>query len=297
MRKKLDIVIVIALLLISGSICFGQVRVKVITKTVEQNFEYAPENTIVIRGEKSQIDIKGWDSNQVKVQLTLICKAKSEQVAAKESKYQKYILEKKKDEIRLANYYQVPTKTSLESVLLAKYEIWVPSYAKLEIHNSYGNINLTNLGGNLTLTNKFGNISLDQISGLGEYQCYFGDFTAHNLKGNNRLKFNKTKTTIKGLSGILNLDSNLGDVTIGEVTGLVKIDIKGSKSDINLELNQPWKQLNLQLRSEFGDILISEQITASTQKTGNVSSLVRKGNGQSKIKVETNFGMINLTAR
>ena len=284
-----------------SAICFesvAQMEVKVITKTIEQSFDYNVDDNILIRGDKSTITIHGWARQEVKVKLKLVAKAVSEEVANKELDFQRYILEKKKKTISAANFYQIPQKhKDLQSILLAEYEVWVPAYSKLTIINSYGNIQVSDIHGRQTISNRFGNIVLDDVSGVGNIECYFGDFIARNLTGKNELKLNKTKTTIEGLSGLITIDSKLGDITIDELKGLLGVEIKASKSDINLALEAPWEQMNFNLKTEFGDITMPSQFMANTKKQGNVTFWSSTGGGQSKIKAETSFGTISLAIK
>lgn len=276
----------------------AQVEVKVITKTIEQSFDYTMDNDILIRGDKSLITVHGWTRNEVKVKLKLIAKAVNENVAKRELEFQKYILEKKKGTITAANFYQIPSKyKELQSILLAEYEIWVPAFSKIAIINSYGNVYLSKMRGKQTINNKFGNIVIDDVSGVNNFECYFGDFIARNLDGKNMLKFNKTKTTIEGLSGLITIESKLGDITIDNLNGMLAVDIKASKSDINLELEVAWKDVNINLKSEFGEIDIPNQFTEAAVKRGNVAIWSSRGSSQSKITAETSFGTISLGLR
>ncbi|MEQ9426540.1 MAG: DUF4097 family beta strand repeat-containing protein [Cyclobacteriaceae bacterium] len=280
-----------------GAPTFAQVQVEVITKTIEKSFDYYRSDAVLIRGEKATIKVNTWANDEVKVKLKLISKAVDKATATRELEYQKYLLEKKRDVINLSNYYEVSTRGDLKSVLIAEYEVWVPVFSKLTIINSYGNIRMADKQGEHLITNRFGNIILNNVGGAGTFESYFGDFTAENFTGQNELNFNKTKTVINGLSGDLTMESQLGDITIDNPGLILRLEIKASKSDINIESIDGWEDFNINLQSEFGEVIISDELPGSPFKRGTVSQWKYTEGNRSRIKAETNFGVISLSIK
>ena len=275
----------------------AQVQVEVMTKTIERTFDYYRSDAILIRGEKSTIQVNTWANNEVKVTLKLVAKAVSKQTALKELEYQKYILDKKRDVITISNYYEFPAKSKLESVLISEYEIWVPVFSKMTIDNSYGNIQISDKQGEHLITNRFGNIVLENVAGKGTFSSYFGDFTAVNLDGQNELNFNKTKTAIDGLSGEISIESQLGDITIDNPGRVLRLSIDASKSDVIIESLPNWNQYNLNLKSDFGNVVVPRQLPGVPQKRGNTTIWDYNKGDRSRIKVETSFGVISLSVK
>ncbi len=273
----------------------AQVSLQVVTKTIERSFEYDRGDYVMLKGNKSNIEVVGWDVPTVKVEIKLTSKARTKAIAEKELEFQRYILEKRKEEIGITNYYSYPYKDyKLESILLASYKIWVPKAAVLQITNEYGNITMKDLQGTYVLDNRFGNLTLENVSGKGTYNSYFGDCHISNLSGEQELIFSKTKTIISGLSGSAEIKSNLGDLSIIGISTLLQLNVEAVKADVSLELGEDWRYYDLYFKSDFGEVIVdpSMMLEAAISDSGDLYILKRKG--QPGIRATTSFGKITI---
>ena len=287
----------IAFSLCLATMASGQVQVDVITKTIEQTYDYYPGDAILIKGEKATITVNSWTDNEVKVNLKLVAKARDTETAERELEFQRYIMEKKKGVISLANYYAIPSGSKLNSILIAEYELFVPVNARITMDNNYGNISMQGTTGRYVINNKFGKIVLDDVGGIGDVECYFGDFIATELSGQTTVRLNKSKTLIIGISGTLDLETNLGDVTISDPESIRSLEVKAAKSDVNFELSNDWVNYGFDLQSEFGKVMFSSEYKLIAKEKANVSYYKLKKPGQPEIKCSTNFGSISVSLK
>lgn len=293
-ERKVIFLFVVVLLLFAHS-GRAQVNLQVVTKTIALSFDYDEGDYILLKGNKSNVEVVGWDEPGVKVEIILSSKARTKETAQKELEFQRYVLEKRKNEIGLANFYTYPEKDyKLQSILLANYKLWVPRTAVLQITNEYGNISMQHLTGTYNLNNKFGNITLENIGGKGTYQSYFGDCTIANLSGEQELILSKTKTVISGLSGSAEFKTNLGDLSITGITTLMNLNIEAVKSDVNFELGEHWNQYDLYLKAEFGEVITDPQMINGAAISENQDLYIMKQKGQPAIKATTSFGKITI---
>ena len=294
MKKEIFIWTIIWIAIASES-SMAQVNLQVVTKTIEQTFDYKAGDYVLLKGNKSNVEIIGWDMPQVKVEMKLTSKARSGEVAQQELEFQRYVLEKKRDEIGMTNYYSYPEKGyKLQGLLLAAYKIWAPRNARLEISNEYGNVSMKGLMGSYSVSNRFGNLNLEEIGGSGSYSTYFGDCQVVQLSGEHELKLNKTKTVISGLSGTTSINSNLGDVTITDISTVLKIDLEAVKSDLNLSLGAEWENYDLYFRSSYGEIVVDPEMILNAAISDKKDLYIMKKKGQPEIKATTTFGTITI---
>ncbi|MDO1449494.1 DUF4097 family beta strand repeat-containing protein [Rhodocytophaga aerolata] len=276
----------------------AQGMVQVITKTVEKNFSCKEGESIQLEGEKAGIKVMGWEGKEVKVKLKLISKALTRQVAQQELDYQRYILEKRRGVIHLKNYFALPNgKAQLNAILLAEYEVWVPTGASLQITNSYGNVHVANTSGNTSIDSRYGNISLENMNGRGDYKSHFGDFTATTIAGQITCSFTHTKTSIQGITGSASFKNTLGDIYISGLTGISSLTVDAAKSDIHLSMNQ-LNHYQYQLESQFGEVTLPGHIKSSTvNHSAQLARWQYGAKGLPLIKVHTSFGKIILEGK
>lgn len=294
MRKAYYIWIII-LIVVASETAMAQVNLQVVTKTIEQTFPYETRDYVLLKGNKSNIEIVGWDLPQVKVEIKLTSKARTKEIAQRELEFQRYLLEKKKNEIGMANYYSYPEKGyKLQSLLLASYTVFVPRSAKLELSNEYGNVLLRDLAGEYTVSNRFGNLTLERISGSGIFKSYFGDCKIMQLSGQNELELNKTKTAISGLSGTVSINSNLGDVSITDISMVLNLDVEAVKSDLSLVLKGDWEKYDLYFKASFGEVVFDPEMVLNASAYDDKEIYIMKKKGQPQIKATTTFGTITI---
>ncbi len=293
--KKAIYIWMILWMVMASEMTMAQVNLQVVTKTVERSFDYQRGDYVLLKGNKSNIKVIGWELPQVKVEIKLTSKAKTKEIAQKELEFQKYVLEKKRDEIGMANYYSYPEKNyKLQSLLLASYTVYVPTNATLDLSNEYGNILLQDLAGGYNVTNRFGNLTLENVGGSGTYNSYFGDCKVVDLSGEHKLELNKTKTTISGLSGTTNISSNLGDVTITDISTILKLELDAVKSDLSLSLKEDWDNYDLYFKSSYGEVIVDPEMVLNAAISDNQDLYIMKKKGQPQIKATTTFGTITI---
>ncbi|MEQ9299237.1 MAG: DUF4097 family beta strand repeat-containing protein [Cyclobacteriaceae bacterium] len=293
--RKAYYIWIIMLIVVASETAMAQVNLQVVTKTIEQTFPYETRDYVLLKGNKSNIEIVGWDLPQVKVEIKLTSKARTKEIAQRELEFQRYVLEKKKNEIGMANYYSYPEKGyKLQSILLATYKIWVPRNAEIQVNNEYGNVQLEELVGNYTVGNRFGNLTLKNIGGNGVFNSYFGDCKVAELSGQHEFTLNKTKTAISGLSGTASINSNLGDVSITDISTMLVLEIDAVKSDLSLSLGTEWEKYDLYFKSSFGEVVVDPEMVPNAAISDKNDLYIMKKRGQPEIKATTTFGTITI---
>ena len=278
-----------------STICEAQtIKLQVVTRTIEKQFEWQKGEPVILEGEKANISIQNWSGSSVKVILKQIAKAPSRAVAEKELNYQKYILETRRTGIRIKNYFVIPKQVkATESILKSEYEVWLPKNCPISINNSYGNITMKSASGMFNINNKYGNIVLEQVSGNLNIESYFGDLAVKGFDGKMWANCNHTLINLIKASGELRLKTTLGDVLIGKASQYKKLEIEASKADVTLEQTN-WPNADIQLETKYGDIIVPlSKEKYFTDLTESKKALVRQDKSAvSKIRISATFGKI-----
>ena len=91
MNKLIVHSIYIVLFLFFGN-AYSQNRVNVLTKKIEYSFPYKLDDEIKISAIKADINLYGWDKNEVKITAHFISKNNDVEKAKEELKYIKYYI-------------------------------------------------------------------------------------------------------------------------------------------------------------------------------------------------------------
>jgi len=120
-----------------------QTTLHVVTQTIQKEWDWQPNKTLIINGENAIINIKTWRKNKVQATAELIAKHPQKSIAERDVKAQKIIAEKNSKSVVLGNQL-VLTKgmEKPESNLKATFTIYVPSYSALRIKNRFGSIKI-----------------------------------------------------------------------------------------------------------------------------------------------------------
>jgi len=301
MKKILKTVLM--LFVVSYTNAYGQIAVKVVTKTIEKSIPYSSSDLIQIDGENATVQVHTWVNDEVKIILKQVSKSEDKAVAEKELDYQRYVLEKFKSKkrgyentIHLKNYFAIPKGVkSLNSVQTSEFEIWIPLKANLSINNSYGNITLDSKEGKTEINNKYGNITLENYEGDLKIGSYLGDFVGKNIEGKLSIEGNHHKVVIQEFAGELDIQSTLGDLTITKVSSFKIGKIDASKSDITLGV-ETLMEHQIELEVTYGDLLVPSSLEQYLTKSGVQKNELKyePRKAERELKIKTSFGKIIL---
>lgn len=112
MTRSIKHIVIVFLLIAQPILGYGQSKVIVFTRKLEQKWEVKTGSKIIINGEKAKIIIEQSNTDFTEVQLKLISKHANIALAKKELKYLKYNLTKSGHEYYLNNQILLPANIS-----------------------------------------------------------------------------------------------------------------------------------------------------------------------------------------
>ncbi|MFQ5445862.1 MAG: hypothetical protein ACE5FF_02915 [Saprospiraceae bacterium] len=142
------------------------------TKTIIKEFPLNPTGTVNLKNKYGKVNVKTWEKNRAKIDVTIVVKARSESAA--QEVFDRIHIDFANDR----NFVKAETviessKSSFfdwgwgnsRSEFQINYEVFMPSDGSLELSNKYGDANVEPINGRAEVKVKYGNFRLE---GVGE---------------------------------------------------------------------------------------------------------------------------------
>lgn len=222
-------------LLISGALLLqGQTSFQVVTKKVEQTFDYKTGYELNIEGEKAEISVESWDQPLIKIELEIQSEHPDKATARNDVEKVRYEMVRHGEKIYARNYVDASERPA--SSLSARYTITMPRNCPIYIKNHYGEVNVSDLANSLRFNGQFSPIGLNNVTGYVEVRSRFGDVDGRQLNGDLNFYARRSDVTLRDLKGVLNLESQYGQIRLARFAALTGLNIQAEKSDVFLDI-------------------------------------------------------------
>lgn len=229
----------VALILFSGTLA-AQEKIQVVTKTINRSFALGVGETLVVRAEKADVRVRGWDQPEVKLTLRLVARHPERPVAEADLPALRYEIDTDGPQKTIRNFFRISEGSGgISSNLQAEYELWVPQRSKLQLHSRYGNVRVTNLTGDISLTTEFGEIRLSEVQGTVALDVSYGDVVAQRVNASVTGTAKKSNLTLEEMGGTVSLQSSYGEIDVTTVNQLQSLLIKASRTEVSFAAPDP----------------------------------------------------------
>lgn len=229
----------IALLLTAGTLA-AQEKIQVVTKTINRSFALGTGETLVVRAEKADVRVRGWDQPEVRLTLRLVAKHPERSVAEKDLPALRYEIDTEGPQKTIRNFFRISDGSGgINSNLQAQYELWVPQRSRLRLENRYGNVRVTNLTGDINLTAEFGEIHLTEVQGTVALDVSYGDVVAQRVNASVTGTAKKSNLTLEEVGGTVSLESSYGEINVTTVNQLQSFLIEASRTEVSFAAPDP----------------------------------------------------------
>jgi len=274
------------------------------TKSVNKTYSVGSGDRLSVDNSFGRVEIKTWDRNEIKVDVSIEASASKEDLAqkildgitVKESQSGKEI--SFKTTIKGNNNNGSKGERSTMNV---NYMISMPVGNRLKVENSFGKTIVPDFKGEVDLASKFGSLTAGNLSNVKNLEVEFGKAKVESINGGN-LSIKYSNSSLGRISG--NIKMNLEFSTAVKMdldNSLTGLDIKSSYSTVNLK---PDVNLNASyiINTSFGSLKNNTSIKfdSDDEDGGDKGPKFdhkysgRSGNGNVNIKVNTNFGNVIL---
>jgi hypothetical protein len=155
------------------------------TKVIKKEFDITANGTAAIVNKYGKVDVKTWDRNRVKIDVTIVVNAANEAAAQKvfdrinvnffnKSNYVK--AETVIEPISTSWWSSVATGTTRTDYSI-NYEVYLPATNNLEVYNRYGDSYVAPMDGAVTMDIRYGNFKMQGVNNTSKISLAYGNGT------------------------------------------------------------------------------------------------------------------------
>ena len=228
--------ILIVILTIQASLALSQ-RIYKESKILTESYSYSQGEKIQINGERTFITIENSDNNMVEASIEVISRYSDKAQAKADLEKMNIQFRKKGKTIYYSNALLIDgpkskPKSNLKTILLLK----VPSYAEVEVVNSYGELTVSGDIAEINIESKFCTTNVTEYSGDLDIISKYGTLNFSNSLANIKAEGNRSDLILNNIGGRIGADMKYGTIDITYSMETESIDIKSENAPITLIL-------------------------------------------------------------
>ena len=308
MKKHIEVrkyIITAALLLVTSTWLFAadgpDVEKK---KTYSKSYSLGANEKVNINNQFGEVKINTWGKSEVKVDVSVIVKASTEEGA--QTILDNIIIEDSKSVdgvLFKTNINNQPGKMKHSNrdnhSVEINYEVNMPAGNPLNLENQFGKTFVPDLSGPVEITQKFGDLVAGNLSNIKELHVEFGSVVAESVN-NCKVVVKFSKAEIKKMSGAikgtfeycdkvkLTLNNNATDFSINNQFSKIEVTVAdGFNGDFDIHTN-------------FGEFHNSTPIVIKETKDSDEDHgpkfdkdySGKSGSGACKVKIKSSFGTV-----
>lgn len=157
-------------------------RAQEFTKTIKKEFSIHATGTVNLVNKYGKIDVKTWDKNRAKIDVTIVVKARSESAA--QSVFDRIRIDfTNSDDFVKAETVISTQKTNWwnwnndNSEFQINYEVFMPESGTVDLTNKYGDTFVAPISGKAKIDVKYGNFRLENVGGELNVNLGYGNGT------------------------------------------------------------------------------------------------------------------------
>lgn len=277
-------------------------------KSYSKSYTVGSNEKISLENSFGEMKLNTWDKNEVKVDVTIISKASTDEKAQE-------IL----DKIRIEdgkNGDGVYFKTKMESVntnnnkngknykdegMEINYVVYLPANNPLDASNSFGALIMGDFAGAASLQSKFGSLTAGKLSNVKQVHVEFGKADISWIN-NGKVTVKFSKAALGRFSGDVNSSFEFCEVVNLKLdNSITQLNLKSSYSTVEIALNKDISA-DFDIKTSFGDVDNSSSYAIKEAGDDDKKKGPRfdkhysgtSGKGSAKITIKSEFGNIKL---
>lgn len=271
-------------------------------KAVNKSYNVSSSDKLNIQNSFGTVEIKTWDKNEIKVDVSVEVSANTEALAQK-------IL----DRISISDAQsgkEISFKTSMKdinntkgdkSTMAINYSISMPAVNPLQVKNEFGTTTIPDYRGEVDLTSKFGKLNTGNLYDVKNIVVEFGKANLGNIPGGS-VTIKYSSATLSKLSGAIKMNVEFSSKVILSLdNNLTSFDLKTSYSTINLK---PLSDLpaSYAISTSFGSFKNKTAVKFNSDEDDDDDHgpkfdheyMGKSGSGNIPVKVKSSFSTIIL---
>lgn len=204
---------------------------EVVTKTIEDTYNYKPGNELAVEGEKAEIFVETWDKQKIQVKIVMTARHPKLEQAETDLQNLEYIAEVAGQKIFLKNKLKDKSVRS-RSELTVHYYITLPEECPVYLKSHFGGATISNLRNQLRINGEFSAINIDNVQGILDIRSRFGDITGERIDGNVVINSRRSDINLYDIGGTFNITAQYGELKISPNLSMRDLQINADKSDV-----------------------------------------------------------------
>ncbi|MBY0536654.1 MAG: hypothetical protein K2P88_12465 [Chitinophagaceae bacterium] len=271
------------------------------TKTYSKSYTLSGSDAVSISNQFGDIKYVNWDKSEVKVDVTMVGKAKTEDVA--EELLDRLSIEDGKSgstvnfKTKMKDSWGKGSRYNNTSFSI-NYVVYIPSTATLNSTNQFGKTFIGDYKGAISIEQKFGVLTAGKLSNVKSIEIEFsGGSSIESINGGTvSIKF--SKTLISKVEGTvkMNLEHN-GSIKLGLDNALKSLTIKNNFNELLLDVSKDFSA-NCSFHTNFSELKNKTGFDIDEDKEDNDRRGPKFdhdyngkcGNGGATLKVNSEFG-------
>lgn len=152
------------------------------TKTIKKEFSINPAGTVELSNKYGKVNVKTWEKNRVKIDVTIVVKAAGESEAQRVFDRIRIDFANNDNFVKAETFIETAKSSwwnwsSNSSEFQVNYEVFMPPAASLNLSNKYGDSFVVPISGKANVDLKYGNFRLEGIEGSLNLTLGYGSGT------------------------------------------------------------------------------------------------------------------------
>ncbi|MEM9835580.1 MAG: DUF4097 family beta strand repeat-containing protein [Bacteroidota bacterium] len=261
---------------------------QVVTKTIEDTYQYKPGNEVAVEGEKAEIFVETWAKNEINIRLEMTAKHADLETAKRDLENLTFTTEKAGMKYFLKNS-RLDKKARPKSELIVHYYITLPEECPVYLKSHFGAATISNLKNRLRINGEYSQINIDNVQGLLDIRTRFGDIFGEKIDGNVVINSRRSDIELIDVGGSFLINAQYGELKLSPNARLADLQINAEKSDVYLfdptgsPLSYALTTTNgkMNLPGELPIVVLEESETTSNIRINSTREVV----GQVKVSV------------
>jgi hypothetical protein len=204
---------------------------EVVTKTIEDTYDYEPGKELAVEGEKADIFVETWDKQKISVKVVMTARHPQLEQAEKDLANLAYISEVAGQKIFLKNKL-VDKDLRSKSELTIYYYITLPEECPVYLKSHFGGATISNLRSQLRINGEYSAINIDNVQGILDIRSRFGDITGERIDGNVVINSRRSDIKLYDIGGTFNITAQYGELQLSPNLSMRNLHINADKSDV-----------------------------------------------------------------
>ncbi len=248
-------------------------------KTYTKTYALSGNDKVALNNQFGEMKINTWEKNEIKVDVTIVAKASSDEVAQnildnisiEDGKIVGGVYFKTNLENKMSRWQKGDKKEYKEQSMNINYLVYMPPNNPLVVDNKFGPIVLPDMVGRVDINSEFGSLKAGKLGNVGEISLKFGYGDIASISG-----------------GKINIEFATKPVHIQKLSGDILLNIHHSKGSNGVIIILDNSISSLRLNSEFSnlEIKVPKDISADFDISTHFGSFKNKANFAIKQETE-----------